>query len=254
MTEYTYTTEELEEIKKCMNPNTGHQYFIENYFRIEHPSKGPTKFELSRYHNDALSRWAEHRFCFDLVGKMMDKKSLQAAYALWCALFLPNFTIGILTDSDDGVADMLKRIRYSHDNLPDFLVDEIETCNKRSLSFINSKSYIRVERASITGLRGLGVNLLMLDDMGNLDSSEFNDIISSLIPVISTSAGFISSSVKPHDGHSYLDIWEDSYSNSGSFNAEIYPYTYNGDVDDEWVTMELCRVDRQTFDREYMCR
>ena len=40
----SYTEEQILELAQCADPQTGAQYFMDNYFHIQHPTKGAIQY------------------------------------------------------------------------------------------------------------------------------------------------------------------------------------------------------------------
>lgn len=59
-TSETYTEYELEELTKCMDPESGVLYFAENYAYIQHPVHGKLKFEPYKYQERVLQYFNQY--------------------------------------------------------------------------------------------------------------------------------------------------------------------------------------------------
>jgi hypothetical protein len=251
-----YTPHEIEELKKCSHPYTGQQYFLENYFKIQHPRDGAVLMELNRYQEHALDRWIANRFCIDMVSRQMGKTSLHSGYALWCMLFNNDFRILHGANKIETSMEMIFIIRYAFEHLPDFLKLGIRTNNKREMLFDNGSGIMCSEVNHNLG-QGMTVNLLIVEEAGFANSSSLEEAMMGLLPAICTTGGVIMTSSKPHDDdHFFNTIWCDSRTNNGSFDAGLYPYTFNKNKnqDEEWKTMQILSIGRNRFNKEYLCR
>lgn len=66
--EYTY--ENLEEMDKCIEDEL---YCIENYFKIEHPTRGVIPFELYDFQREAIRLMQQHRYVILLFPRQCGK-------------------------------------------------------------------------------------------------------------------------------------------------------------------------------------
>ena len=46
---HKYTKEQVEQLEKCMDPSTGPLYFMKQFMKIQHPTKGEMKFQPFPY-------------------------------------------------------------------------------------------------------------------------------------------------------------------------------------------------------------
>lgn len=68
-----YTVDQIEELKKCMDPETGPFYFLENYMYIQHPTQGRLLFQPYPYQYDLIHSYHNYRKSVNLISRQMGK-------------------------------------------------------------------------------------------------------------------------------------------------------------------------------------
>lgn len=71
--EIEYTTEQLIEFQKCADRIDGPLYFMENFMRIQHPTKGSIQFKPFDYQRDLIKNYNECRRSINMCGRQMGK-------------------------------------------------------------------------------------------------------------------------------------------------------------------------------------
>ena len=152
-TEETYTVAQLQEI---MHSASDPVYFIKTHMYIQHPTKGRVKFDLFDYQVKLLECYHNNRYSINMLGRQMGKSTCAAAYLLWFAMFVPDSTILIAAHKHTGAQEIMQRIRYMYENLPNYLRAGATSYNKGSLEFDNGS---RIISATTTENTGRGMSL-----------------------------------------------------------------------------------------------
>ena len=82
-----------------------------------------------------------------------------AAYILWYAMFIPDSTILIAAHKYSGSQEIMQRIRFAYESVPDHIRDAVIDYNKGSMTFANGSRIISATTTETTG-RGLSISLL----------------------------------------------------------------------------------------------
>ena len=69
----TFTEYQIQELLKCMDPETGYMYFAKNYAYIQHPMKGRVQFEPFPYQEELLKAYHDHRYTVALLSRQTGK-------------------------------------------------------------------------------------------------------------------------------------------------------------------------------------
>jgi len=67
------TTEEMLEFAKCADPDTGYKHFMENYFYIQHPTKGKLQYEPYKFQEGLIGNYHDNRFSIALMPRQTGK-------------------------------------------------------------------------------------------------------------------------------------------------------------------------------------
>jgi hypothetical protein len=254
-----YTTEQIQELAKCtMDP----QYFIENYIWIQHPVKGRMKFNLFDFQRGLLDAYHNHRYSIALISRQMGKSTAAGAYLLWYAMFVPDQTILIAAHKYSGAQEIMQRIRFAYELLPDFIRAGVTAYNKGSLEFDNGSRIIAQATTENTG-RGLSISLAYLDEFAFVRPTIAREFWTSLSPTLSTGGKCIITSTPNQDDDQFAQIWreanktQDSYGNEqevgkNGFKAYNADWTAHPDRDQKWADEEQGKIGEERFRREHL--
>lgn len=68
-----YSRKEMMEFAKCADPDTGYEYYMRNYFWIQHPTKGQLKYTPFEYQERLIHTYHENRFSIALMPRQTGK-------------------------------------------------------------------------------------------------------------------------------------------------------------------------------------
>lgn len=157
--EENYTEQQIIEFAKCAHPDTGPEYFMSNYFHIQHPVRGKLLYKPYGYQKKLISTYHNNRFSISMLSRQMGKSVSAAGYLLWYAMYVPDSTILIAAHKYAGAQEIMHRIRYAYELCPDFIRAGSTSYNKGSLEFDNGSRIISSATTENTG-RGLSITLL----------------------------------------------------------------------------------------------
>ena len=72
-TRVAYTKEQIDELRACLNPDTGPEYFITNFMYIQHPMLGRQKLKLYDFQLDLVHTYHKYRRSVNMVSRQMGK-------------------------------------------------------------------------------------------------------------------------------------------------------------------------------------
>jgi hypothetical protein len=67
------THEQAIEVAKCADPVNGYKYFLENYFYIQHPTKGQMLYTPYDYQQKMIENMHESRYSVNLCSRQLGK-------------------------------------------------------------------------------------------------------------------------------------------------------------------------------------
>lgn len=155
----TMTPDQILEFQKCADPVIGPEYFMSNYFYIQHPTKGRMSYQPYEYQKRLIETYHNYRFSISLMPRQTGKSTSAAGYLLWYAMFVPDSTILIAAHKYTGSQEIMSRIRYAYELCPDFIRAGVPTYNKGNIDFDNGSRIISTATTENTG-RGMSISLL----------------------------------------------------------------------------------------------
>jgi Terminase large subunit, T4likevirus-type, N-terminal len=157
--EIPYSDNQMRELLNCSDSEFGPRYFMENFFYIQHPTKGKLLFDPYDYQIELVDNYHSNRFSINMLGRQMGKTTCAAGYLLWYAMFIPDSTILVAAHKYTGAQEIMQRIRYAYENVPDHIRCGATSYNKGSIEFDNGSRIVSATTTENTG-RGMAISLL----------------------------------------------------------------------------------------------
>jgi len=242
---YKITETDLIELKKCIADPI---YFIENYVKIQHPTKGDIPFNLHIYQKYMIGTIHTHNDVIINASRQIGKSATIGAYLLWNAIFNTDQTILVISSRFASALEIADRIRFMFDNLPHFLKPGIKAYNKGCLEFANG-SRILFRGASGDAGRGLAVSLIYLDEFAYISNKIAYEVWTALQPALSTGGKCIIASSPSIDSGPFYEI----FTGQNRFIKMTFPYNVIPDRDDAWEANQRAGLGDDIFEREYNC-
>ena len=151
-----YTEVQMLELMNCHDEP---MYFMRNFLRIQHPTRGALSFSPYPYQNLMVNAFHTHRDTVVLAGRQVGKTAGAVGYLLWRANFVPDSIILITANTYNQALEIMDRVRYAYENIPDHIRDGVREYNKGSIAFSNGSRIIARATTPNAG-RGLSISLL----------------------------------------------------------------------------------------------
>lgn len=258
-----YTPDQIDELRGCMDPKTGPLYFMKNFIHIQHPTKGRLKFDPFEYQYGLIDTYHNYRHSIAMIGRQLGKTTAASAYLLWYAMFMPDSTILIAAHKGDGAKEIMQKIRFAYETLPDHIRAGTTGYNKGSIDFDNGSRIISATTTENTG-RGMALSLVYLDEFAFVEPRIAKEFWTSLSPTLSTGGKCLITSTPNSDEDQFADIWFNANKTIDEFGNEK-ELGINGfksfhaiwkdhpDRDEEWASQERAKIGSERFDREHEC-
>ena len=258
-----WTEEDIEHMLKCSDLVDGPKYFLDNFFFIQHPTKGKIQYKPFEYQKRLLDSYHGHRFSVNMLGRQMGKTTTAVGYLLWYAMFVPDSTILISAHKYTGAQEIMQRLRYAYETCPDFIRAGVTSYNKQSLEFDNGSRIVAQTTTETTG-RGMSVSLLYCDEFAYVEPNIAVEFWTSISPTLATGGKAIITSTPNSDEDQFAQIWNeankrfDEHGNSTELGKNgFYPciaiWSEHPDRDEKWKNEEVSRVGYERFQREHEC-
>ena len=259
----TYTNDQVEDLMKCMDPDTGYIYFANNFAYIQHPVEGKLLFNSYEYQDRLMYSYHTHRFNINMMPRQTGKTTCAAIYLCWYAMFNPDQTILIAAHKYTGAQEIMARIRYVYELCPDYIRAGVTSYNKGSVEFENGSRIISQTTTGTTG-RGLSISLLYCDEFAFVQPNIAEEFWTSISPTLATGGRAIITSTPNSDEDTFATIWkqaEQKFDENGNeqdvgingFHSFRSYWDEHPDRDEQWKTDELGRIGEEKFRREYGC-
>ena len=257
------TDKELQDFIKCCDPDTGYLYFMDNFFMIQHPTKGSMVYHPWAYQKRLIETYHNYRYSISLMPRQSGKSTSAAGYLLWYAMFVPDSAILVAAHKYTGAQEIMQRIRYAYENCPDHIKAGVTTYNKGSLDFENGSRIVSATTTENTG-RGMSITLLYLDEFAFVRPSIAKEFWTAITPTLSTGGKAIITSTPNSDEDQFAFIWkganktEDDFGNTtevgvNGFRAYRAHWSEQPGRDDKWAAEMKSQLGEDRFNREIGC-
>jgi|TARA_R110002153_G_scaffold18319_6_gene64094 hypothetical protein len=258
-----YTPEELREFQACCNLSSGALYFMENFMKIQHPVRGGIKFIPFDYQLELIKNYNDYRYSINMLGRQMGKTTVAAGYLLWYAMFQPDSTILVAAHKAAGASEIMQRIRYAYENVPDHIRAGVMEYNKSSITFDNGSRILSSTTTETTG-RGMSLTLVYCDEFAFVRNTIAKEFWTSLSPTLATGGKAIVTSTPNNDDDQFAMIWAganntfDEYGNDSNlgingFKPFMAIWNQHPERDEAWASQEKASIGEERFRREHNC-
>ena len=258
-----YTEKDIEDLMKCSDPVDGPHYFLDNFFYIQHPTKGKLQYEPFEYQRRLIDSYHQHRFNVNLLPRQTGKTTTAAGYLLWYAMFVPDATVLVAAHKFTGAQEIMSRIRYAYELCANHIRCGVKSYNKQSIEFDNGSRIIAQTTTETTG-RGLSLSLLYADEFAFVEPNIAVEFWTSISPTLATGGKAIITSTPNSDEDQFANIWKEANYKFDEFGNEqtlgrngFFPFraywNEHPDRDENWANEERSRIGEERFRREHDC-
>jgi len=259
----SFTKDQIQEFIKCADPISGPEYFMSNYFYIQHPTKGRMLYEPFEYQRRLIHSYHNYRYSISLMPRQTGKSTSAAGYLLWYAMFVPDSTILIAAHKYTGSQEIMQRIRYAYESVPDHIRAGATSYNKGSIDFDNGSRIVSATTTENTG-RGMSISLLYADEFAFVRPTIGREFWTSISPTLATGGKCIITSTPNSDEDQFATLWKgankclDEFGNEteigiNGFKAFRSYWNEHPDRDEAWAAQQRAQLGDERFRREMMC-
>ena len=203
----------IQELKKCKNDPI---YFMINYLKVAHPTKGAVPFKLYDYQIDMVKCIHENKDVVILASRQLGKTTVAAMYMLWFSMFNEDKKCIIASKAMNHATEIMSRIKFAYEELPDWIKAGCKFYNRTSIEFDNG-SKIKCEATSEKTGRGESPSILFIDEIAFINRRVQEEMWASITPALSTGGKFILTSTPNGDGDLFATIWRGAKAGTNSF-------------------------------------
>jgi len=258
-----YTDQQLQEFSACADPDTGAIYFMDNFFFIQHPVRGRMLYHPYDYQRRLIDTYHRYRFSISMMPRQTGKSTSAAGYLLWYAMFVPDSTILIAAHKYTGSQEIMQRVRYAYESVPDHIRAGVTSYNKGSIDFDNGSRIVSATTTENTG-RGMSISLLYADEFAFVRPTIATEFWTSISPTLATGGKAIITSTPNSDEDQFALLWkganrcEDEYGNPtevgmNGFRAFRSFWHEHPERDETWAQQQRAALGTDRFRREMDC-
>ena len=262
-TKESFSESQLREVIKCADPISGPAYFLSNYFYIQHPTRGRMRYEPFEYQERLVDTYHNYRYSISLMPRQTGKSTTAAGYLLWYAMFVPDSTILVAAHKYTGSQEIMQRIRYGYESVPNFIRAGVTSYNKGSIDFDNGSRIVSATTTENTG-RGMSISLLYCDEFAFVRPTIAKEFWTSISPTLATGGKCIITSTPNSDEDQFAQIWRqankriDEYGNETELGVNGFKpfrsyWNEHPDRDEKWEAEQRAQLGEERFRREMMC-
>ena len=180
MSQYASKKELVKEIVKCGKDPV---YFIDNYCKISHPTRGQVPFKTWDFQQELLHKFNDYRNNVILKSRQMGISTVTAAYVSWMMLFHRDKNILVIATKFSTAANLVKKVKAMIKNLPPWF-DQLAqiAIDNRSSFVLNNGSEIKASSTSSDAGRSEALSLLVIDEAAHIEG--FDDLWTALQPTM----------------------------------------------------------------------
>ena len=246
---YNLSKEEIKsEIIKCgKNP----AYFLDNYAKIVHQSKGVIPFRTFQFQKQLLNDFHDHRFNVILKSRQMGISTIVAGYVAWMLLFYKERNVLVMATKLNTAIEIVEKVKDMLDSVPAWLkIAEVTINNKTKLELSNGSKIHGVPTSKDAG-RSQALSLLILDEAAHVE--DMDDLWTGLLPTISTGGRCIALSTPNGVGNWFHQTWVKALNSENDFIPIKLPWTVHPERDDAWFEREKQNMGPREIAQEYEC-
>jgi phage FluMu gp28-like protein len=246
---YKLSKEEItKEILKCgKNP----AYFLDNYAKIVHQSRGLIPFHTFKFQKQLLDDFHDHRYNIILKSRQMGISTIVAGYSAWMMLFHKERNILVMATKLNTAIEIVEKVKDIIDSVPDWIkIADIAVNNKTKLELTNGSKIHGVPTSKDAG-RSQALSLLILDEAAHVE--DMDDLWTGLLPTISTGGRCIALSTPNGVGNWFHKTYVDSESGNNNFKPTKLPWHLHPEYDQDWFDNITRNMSRRQIAQEFEC-
>jgi hypothetical protein len=212
-----------EVIKEIIRCGKDPIYFIDNYAKIQHPTKGLLPFKTYSYQQDIIHAYLNNRLNIFLKARQLGITTITAAYIAWLILFHKDKNVLVVATKQKVAKNAIRTIRNIYKYLPRWMLDvgKIDLNNRFSIELQNG-SRVQAETTTDNVGRSEALSLLVVDEVAHIKG--FDEIWTGLQPTISEGGAIALFSTPNGTGNFFHRHYIQAQAGENNFNCKIGHY------------------------------
>lgn len=245
---FEYTTEEVEEIKKCANDII---YFANKYC-FTMTDEGVQNITLRDYQEDILTEYQNNRFVALLSARQIGKTICSNIFLVWYLIFNFDKNLMILSNTGATTIEIIDKVKVILSHLPFFLKPGIIVNNQMTIKTDNG---CRLFGRNTTKSASIGytIHACFLDEFAYIHPNFIHDFWKSIFPTLSSSS--ISRCIitsTPNGMNKFYDIYTGALEGKNEFKALRVDYWQIPGRDEAWKQKQIANLgSEEAFNQEF---
>jgi hypothetical protein len=245
-----FTQEQVQEYVKCARDPL---YFIRNYAKIVSLDHGVVSFSPFAYQERMIEAMHTNKSTLGKLFRQAGKSTIVAAYFAWYVLFNDNKTAVILANKQAIAIEIFARVQFIIENLPQWLQQGVVEWNKKSFVLENGSRCI-ASATSASAVRGMSVNLLLLDEFAHLQPNLAEEFIASVFPTLSSSESSKLVIISTPNGlNHYHKLWVEAQNGRNDFKCVEGRWQENPTRTQAWAESMRAKLGEVKYRQEIEC-
>ena len=249
MSQYLSKKELVKELVKCGKDPV---YFIDNYCKIAHPTRGQIPFKTWNFQKELLQKFNDYRNNIILKSRQMGISTITAAYVSWMLLFHRDKNVLVIATKFSTASNLVKKVKAMIKLLPPWF-DQIATIeiDNRSSFVLNNGSEIKASSTSTDAGRSEALSLLVIDEAAHIEG--FSELWAALQPTMAAGGRCIALSSPNGIGNWFHKTYMASQTGENDFHPTILHWTLHPERDEKWFEETTRNLSRRKVAQEYEC-
>lgn len=245
-----FTQEQVQEYVKCSRDPI---YFIRKYAKIVSLDDGVVNFDPFPYQERMIDGIHKNKNTLGKLFRQAGKSTIVAAYFAWYVLFNDNKTAVILANKQAIAIEIFGRVQFIIENLPMWLQQGVVEWNKKSLVLENGSRCIAAA-TSASAVRGMSVNLLLLDEFAHLQPNLAEEFVASVFPTLSSSESSKLIIISTPNGlNHYHKLWAEAVNGKNDFKTVEGNWRENPKRNQAWADAMRAKLGEVKYRQEIEC-
>lgn len=245
------TVDEDSEFTKCAKDPL---YFIQKYIYVRHPVRGRTLFKLYKYQKDLVRAYHKNKEVITLFPRQSGKSETSCAYLFWFAIFHEDKTVLITSNKHKNSREMISRIKYMYEHLPDFLKPGVTDDGWNAMSLIfETGSRIMSDATSESTGRGGSFSILYGDETAFVRKMIQEEFWASISPTLATGGKLFLTSTPNGDSDLFATLWRGAVAGTNGFFPVTIKWNEVPGRDEEFKQREIGKSGLLKWQQEYEC-
>lgn len=225
-------------------------YFLETYWKIQHPLHGAVPFVLRDAQRDTLRRWIDARLSIVLKARQIGFSTLVIGLAFWITFFHDDKFVIALSRTERDAGKLLKKGLYGYRRLPKWMLERGPQKKSETLSKLEFDNGSSIESLPASDpARGESAFLIIVDEWAFFPDPE--SAWSAIEPAADIGGRIIALSTANGVGNLYHEMVVGAMTGTNDFEFIFHSWRAVPERDDAWYEAKKRSMSEASLHQEY---